>query len=166
MTQSFTSSSGAKYLNSSQIPTAVTYPTITGTVNRQGDRVKQFVYTNASTTSSAPILQFVAPEDGVIIGITYANGSVACDGTNGWGLPFINKSNSDASVAYFGFGSNTNAAAATDKTTVAANGKGELANSITTRINRGDVISCTSVRDGSSIVGTFIVHYSCETVGR
>ena len=168
---------GSEYLaDSTQLPTALTWDEVPGSVNTLADGLVQMEITDGTlfsgtvqATSADWVYKFTAPDNGRIVGITYANGSVAMSGSVGWELAFVNASRSNASCAYFGFGSGTEAAKGTDNdVAVAAGAVVTVSNSITAttaRFNKGDVISCTADRDGTSGVGTFILLVSYESEG-
>ena len=108
-----------------------------------------------------------AADNGRIVGIMYSNGAVAMDGSVGWELQYLNKTNSDDVLGYFGIGSGTEAAKGTDNdTAVAAYGAAEILNSDTSRFNKGDVIHVTADRDGTTGVGMFQLVVTYETEGR
>jgi len=89
------------------------------------------------------------------------------DGSVGWELSFINKTNSDDVLGYFGIGSGTEAAKGTDNdTAVAAYGAAEILCTDTSRFNKGDIIHVTADRDGSTSVGMFQLVLSYENEGR
>jgi hypothetical protein len=168
---------GSQYLvDATQIPTAIVWDEVPGLVNTLADGLAHLEITDGTlfsgttqATSADWVYKFTAPDNGRIVGITYANGAVAMDGSVGWELAFINVSRSNASCAYFGFGSGTEAAKGTDNdVAVAANAVVTVSNSITAttaRFNKGDVISCTADRDGTTGVGTFILLVSYESEG-
>lgn len=173
MTQAYSENVGAQNLggtNSNQFPTDNTYDTFESTSNKQLEMENIIVFDNASTASEDIIMQFTAPNKGRIAGIRYANGAVAMDGSVGWELEWLNKTNSDDRLAYFGIGSGTEAAKATDvDTAVAANGSAYIKNSdvtSTSRFNKGDVISCLGDRDGTTGVGSFELILELNSVGR
>lgn len=156
---------GGEYIvTATQIPTDITWEDVPGAVNRLRDG--QQTVENDVTTSADFVWRFVAEDNGVITGLRYGNGAVAADGTNGWELQFINSSNSDDVVAYFGLGTGTEAAKATDSAAVAADASVDLINSDTSRFNKGDVIEVTADRDGTTIVGKFTLLLSYESEGR
>lgn len=168
---------GAEYLaNTTQLPTARTFDEVPGVVNTLSPGIVQMEITDGTlfsgttqATSADWVYKFTAADKGRIVGIVYANGAVAMDASVGWELDFINISQSNERCAYFGFGSGTEAAKATDKdVAVAAAEVAKLSNSIVTaasHFNRGDVISCTADRDGTTGVGTFILLVSYESQG-
>lgn len=174
MTQTHTpagSAAGAgagQFMNDSdQIPENVTWDDIAAVTNRMKDG--NVVYEKDVSDTSADFLwEFVAEDNGAITGLIYANGAVALDSNFGWELEFLNQSNSDSRVAYFGIGSGTEATKATDTdTVVAANGSALILNSThaTLRFNKDDVISCTADRD-SDPTGHFQLLVSYESEGR
>lgn len=168
---------GAEYIvDATQIPTALVFDEVPGLINTLADGLVHYEITDGTlfsgttqATSADWVYKFTARDNGRIVGITYANGAVAMDGSVGWELDFINISQSNASCAYFGFGSGTEAAKATDKdVAVAANAVVTLSNSVVTgasHFNKGDVISCTADRDGTTGVGTFVLLVSYESQG-
>ena len=173
MTQAFSENVGAKNLGGAdgdQIPAANTYDTFESTSNKRLEMEQILIFDNASTTSEDIIMQFTAPDNGRIAGIRYANGATAMDGTNGWELEWLNQSNSDDRIAYFGIGSGTEAAKATDTdTSVLANANAFIANSdvtSTSRFNKGDNISCVGDRDGTAGVGSFELILELASAGR
>lgn len=112
---------------------------------------------------------FVAEDNGIIKGIKYANGGVAMSGSVGWELQFLNLTQADAVMSYFGFGSGTEAAKADDTlAALAADTTGEILNlsnvANANRFNKGDNISVTADRDGTTGVGVFqlIVEYGAQ----
>ena len=136
-------------------PQAVTFNEIPGVTNTLSpglvhmDIIDGTLFSGTvESTSSDFVWQMTAANKGRIVGIMYANGSVACDGTNGWELNFINDTQADVTCAYFGFGSGTEAAKGTDNdVAVAANTTVYVSNSITSdasHFNAGDVIQVTS----------------------
>lgn len=158
---------GGQYIPDTQIPTDITWDTLPSHTNKMLDTLVTYTFDGAAASSSDLPMQFVAEDGGIIKGILYANGAVAADGSSGWELSFINKSNSDDVLAYFGIGSGTEAAKATDvDTAVAAHGFAEIANSDTSRFNKGDVIRCDADRDGTTIVGTFHLLVEYTGIGR
>jgi hypothetical protein len=171
-------SSGSEYIaDATQLPTARTFTQSPGVVNRMKEGVQLLPIQDETlfsgtvdSTSTDFVFTFVAQDKGWIESIQYTNGAVAANATNGWELDFINVSNSNARLAYFGFGSGTEAAKATDKTTVAASTVATLANSLarnaTTSFNKGDVISVTADRDDTTIVGRFLLAVSYDSKGR
>ena len=157
-------------------PVALVFDEIPGVVNGMGDGHVWYDIIDGTLfsgtverASSDFVWQFTAADNGRIDGILYANGATAMDGTNGWELAFINDTNSDASLAYFGFGSGTEAAKGTDKdVAVDAAAIVYLSNSITAttaRFNRGDVCEVTADRDGTAGVGSFRLLVSYESEG-
>lgn len=158
-------------------PVAVTFDEVPGVTNAMGNGIVhldisdgQFTGTGTSVaTSSDWVYNFTAADNGRIVGIIYENGSVACDGTNGWELDWINIDQGNETCAYFGFGSGTEAAKGTDNdTAVAANATVYVSNSLTTdasHFNRGDVIQCTADRDGTTVVGSWVLVVSYESQG-
>lgn len=167
MTRKYDDEVGARVINTSDVPTAKTYPNYEGTVNNLTDRVKVIKFYEISNTSGDALLEFKASDNGKIAAVTLVNGSVAADGSNGLELSFVNKTNSDDVVAYVGFGSGTEAAKATDKdAAVAAYEASTVKVTDTSRCNKDDVILCTVDRDGTTIVGIIEVVYEVSVVGR
>ena len=181
MSQSKTPASGTNvfYFDSNQILTTRTIPGVQGVVNNLLDGVEILEISDATTpldsytldsVSSDFLWRFTAKDKGRIRGIVYKNGGVAVDSQVGWELSFINETNSNAQVAYFGFGGGTEAVKATDKTSaVSASAVATLENSLTSdsnHFNKGDVISVTADRDGTTGVGTFDLIVSYESTGR
>ena len=156
---------GEYLVDSTQYPTDITWEDQVGVTNRlQSGRA---VYTKDVTTSADFLWEVVAEDNGKIAMLKYANGAVAMDGSVGWELSFINKSNSDDVLGYFGIGSATEAAKGTDNdTAVAAYGAAEILCTDTSRFNKGDVIHVTADRDGSTGVGMFQLVLSYENEGR
>ena len=154
-----------EYLASTQIPTDITWDDQVGATNRLKDGVVE--YTKDVTTSADFTWEIVAEDNGKITMLKYANGAVAMDGSVGWELSFINKTNSDDVLGYFGIGSGTEAAKGTDNdTAVAAYGAAEILCTDTSRFNKGDIIHVTADRDGSTSVGMFQLVLSYENEGR
>ena len=168
---------GSEYIvDATQIPTALTFDEVPGVVNTLSpglvhmDIIDGTLFSGTVESTSADFVwNMTAADKGRIVGITYANGATAMDGTNGWELNFINDTQADATCAYFGFGSGTEAAKATDKdVAVAANTTVTLSNSIVTpasHFNRGDIIQVTADRDGTAGVGSFRLLVSYESQG-
>tara|TARA_R100000306_G_scaffold19888_1_gene23822 strand:+ start:72 stop:590 length:519 start_codon:yes stop_codon:yes gene_type:complete len=156
---------GQYIVNATQIPTDITWDDQVGVTNRLKDGVVE--YTKDVTTSADFTWEIVAEDNGKISMLKYANGAVAMDGSVGWELSFINKTNSDDVLGYFGIGSGTEAAKGTDNdTAVAAYGAAEILCTDTSRFNKGDVIHVTADRDGSTSVGMFQLVLSYENEGR
>ena len=148
-----------------QIPTAITWPDYAAPVNKMRDLEETYEYD--ATTSADFVWRIMAEAAGTIAALNYANGAVAADGTNGWELQFLNKTNSDDVLAYFGIGSGTEAAKATDvDTAVAANASSQILCTDTSRFNKGDVIMVTADRDGTTISGQLQLVISYESEGR
>jgi hypothetical protein len=157
-------------------PVALVFDEIPGVINGMGDGHVWYDIIDGNLfsgtverASSDFVWQFTAADNGRIEGIMYANGAVAMDGSVGWELAFINDTNSDASLAYFGFGSGTEAAKGTDNdVAVAAGAIVYVSNSLTAttaRFNRGDLCEVTADRDGSTSVGSFRLLVSYESEG-
>ena len=168
---------GSKYIaDATQIPTALTFNEIPGVVNGMGsghvwyDIIDGTMFSGTSeSTSTDFVWQMTAADKGRIVGIMYANGSVAMSGSVGWELNFINDTQADATCAYFGFGSGTEAAKGTDNdVAVDANTTVYVSNSITTgasHFNAGDLVQVTADRDGTSGLGTWRLLVSYESQG-
>ena len=157
-------------------PVALTFDEVPGTVNSMSPGLVHLNITDGTlfsgtceSTSSDFVYKFTAADNGRIVGITYTNGAVAMDGSVGWEMDFTNADQSDASCAYFGFGSGTEAAKATDKDdAVAAGASVTLSNSVVTgasHFDKGDVIEMTADRDGTTGVGTWTLLVSYESQG-
>lgn len=167
MTRKFDDEVGARTIDANQIPQAKTYPNVESTTNKREERNKYIEFHEISNTSGDALLEFTAPDKGKIVAVTLVNGSVACDGSNGLELEFLNKTAADAQVAYVGFGSGTEAAKATDKdSAVAAYETSAVKVTDTSTINKDDVILCTVDRDGTTVVGIIIVEYQVSAEGR
>lgn len=168
MTQKYDSNTGAKFIaDSTLIPTETTYDAREGVLNRHTDRALKLEFDTIATTSGDNLIEFVAPDNGKITFVELVNGTVAADGSNGLELNFINKTNSDAVLAYVGFGSGTEADKATDKdAAVAAQEVATVAVTSILRCNKDDKVSCTIDRDGTTIVGQIVVYYEVSTEGR
>jgi hypothetical protein len=113
---------------------------------------------------------FVAEDNGRILGIGYSNGGVAMSASVGWELQFLNLTQADAVMAYFGFGSGTEAAKADDTlAALAADTYGEILNLTNTAtsnyFSKGDNISMTADRDGTTGVGNFVLFVQYEAQG-
>ena len=168
---------GSERINTSdQVPTAIVFDEIPGTINSMSPGLVGLNITDGTlfsgtveSTNSAFVYKFTAADNGRIAGITYTNGAVAMDGSVGWELDFTNADQGDETCAYFGFGSGTEAAKATDKdAAVSAGASVTLSNSIVTtasHFDKGDVIEMTADQDGSAAVGTFILLISYESQG-
>lgn len=159
----------AETINSSQVPTTATFETIPSPLNTGSDGIFTYVIDQIVATSANLALRLIAPESGQILGFAWANGSVAADGTNGIRILVQNASNSNAELADFGIGSNTNAAAANDKTTsLAASATTEIANTgnSTAYFNKGDAITITGTRDGTTLVGCGNLYLRLGSQGR
>lgn len=168
---------GSEYIaDATQIPTALVFDEVPGIVNTMSDGIVHYDITDGTLfsgtcegTSSDFVWKMTAADNGRIVGIMYSNGGVAMDGAVGWELAFINTDQGNASCAYFGLGSGTEAAKGTDNDVAVAIGATVyVSNSIvatTSRFNRGDVISVTADRDGTTGVGTWRVLVSYESEG-
>lgn len=168
MTQKYDENTGARdFATGGQTPQSKTYDIAEGTINRLESRREVIEFDQISNTSADALLEFRAPDDGKIVSVTLINGTVAADGSNGLELNFINKSNSDAVMAYVGFGSGTEAAKATNTSVaVAVQEVAPVKVTSTEKANKDDKISCTIDRDGTTIVGRIEVEYEISSVGR
>lgn len=168
MTQKYDSNTGAKHIaDSTLIPTANTYDAREGVINRLADRMQKLEFDTIVTASGDNLIEFVAPDNGKIAFVELVNGAVAVDGSNGLELNFLNKTNSDAVLAYVGFGSGTEADKATDKdAAVAVQVVSTVEVTSTLRCNKDDKVSCTIDRDGTTIVGQINVYFEVSTEGR
>ena len=157
-------------------PVAVTFNEVPGVINGMGsghvwyDIIDGNLFSGTVESTSADFVwNMTAADNGRIVGIMYANGSVAMSASVGWELDFINDTQADETCAYFGFGSGTEAAKGTDNdVAVAADTTVYVSNSITTtasHFNAGDVIQVTADRDGTSGVGSFRLLVSYESQG-
>ena len=159
-----TSGAGKYIVDATQYPTDITWDKVAGVTNRMMDGVEVLRVRSKSDASADFVWEFAAKDKGKIEAIRIENGSVACDGTNGWELDFVNTDNSSESIGYFGFGTNTEAAKATDSVAVAASTFAELVNTTSKNFNKGDVIQVTADRDGTTVVSTIeiVVSYGSE----
>jgi hypothetical protein len=158
------SGAGEYIVDATQIPTALTWDKVPSVTNRLMDGVEVLRVRSKSDASADFVWEFAAKDKGKIEAIRYENGAVAADGTNGWELSFINTDNSSEVVGYFGFGTGTEAAKATDSVAVSASAFAELVNTTAKNFDKGDVIQVTADRDGTTIVGTIeiVVSYGSE----
>jgi hypothetical protein len=156
MTQARTpaGSTGSEYLASTQLPTALTWPTTPSRANRMMDLVQTHKFRDVSDASANFTYTFAAPNNGHIQSLRAVAGTVAGDGTNGIKLVVTNESNSAEVIGSFGLGTNTNAAAATNSAAIAASVAGELANTTAKNFNKGDIVKITATRDGTTFVLT------------
>lgn len=150
---------GEYIVDSTQIPTALSWDDLNSGHN-VGTRVATYQIHEAAVSSSDFTWGFMAEDKGRVLGIGYANGGVAMSGSVGWELLFTNVTQADAKVAYFGFGSGTEADKADDKlASLDADTYGEILNLTNTsnaaHFNKGDLINITADRDGSTGVGVF-----------
>ena len=161
---------GDYIVDSTQIPTAITWDGIPAHTNRLlgGIKVYEKDASDSHIEGTDPLWEFVAEDNGFIYGLRYANGATAVDSQVGWELEFLNQSNSDSRLAYFGIGGGTEAVKATDiDSAVAANGAAELLNSTDSyKFNKGDVVQCTLDQDGTTAQGKFQLLVSYESAGR
>ena len=157
-------------------PVDLVFDETVGPTNTQGDLQQHLQIIDGTlfsgtvqATSADFVFNFTAADNGRIVGIMYENGSVAADGSNGWELDFINIDQGNETCAYFGIGSGTEAAKGTDNdVAVAASATVFISNSIATgasHFNRGDVVQVTADRDGTTIVGSFVLLVSYEAQG-
>ena len=167
MTQKFSEQVGAqKFDETTFVPEAVTYG-IDGTINLLQDRVRTYVFDEITNTSGDAILSFSAPDNGYIEAIKLVNGSVACDGSNGLEIEWLNKTAADAVVAYVGFGSGTEAVKATDQDAAVAAYETAVVESTTkVKVTKGDTLLVTLDRDGTTVVGTIEVIFRIGSLGR
>ena len=165
MTQVRSPGVGAQYLASTQIPTALTFDAVPGRANRLLN-VEEFRY-HVGTTDTGAVAYFTTQDKGRVIGVIAQNGSTACDGSNGW-KAVVTGSHSGNVVASFGFGTGTNAVAATDSAAVAASASKQLANSLTATtsyFNKGEVLTLTVTEDGTAGVIDLVFLVSYEATG-
>lgn len=167
MTQKYDENIGAREFSSGTAIQSKSYDVREGVINRLTDRVIEITFDEIRASSSDAVLEFKAPDKGKMSAVTLVNGTVAADGSNGLELEFLNLTNSNDRVAYVGFGSGTEAVKATDTdTAVAANSVSSVKVTDTSRCNKDDMIRCTIDRDGTTIVGTIVVHYEVSSEGR
>ena len=160
-----TSGSGEFIADTTQLPTALTWPKVPGAINRMMNNVEVIRAYDKATASADFVFEFVAKDKGKIEAFRIENGAQACDGSHGWELSFINTDNSSEVVGYFSAGTGTEAAKATDKIgALAANTVGEVINTTAKNFNKGDVIQVTADRDGTAVQGTMelVIAYSSE----
>ena len=148
------SGSGEYLADSTQLPTALTWPKVPSASNRRMNNVEVVRVYDKATASADFVFEFVAKDNGKIEAFRIENGAQAADGSHGWELQFINTDASDEVVGYFGVGTGTEAAKATDKAACAANTVLELVNTTAKNFNKGNVIQVTADRDGTAIQGT------------
>lgn len=123
------------------------------------------------TADADGLYQFTADDAGFCQNCVLSNGAVACDGSNGYEVEVINRSDSDNKLGYFGFGSGTEAAKADDKdAAVAAYETATVANAnnraSTDRCRSGDLIEIAIDRDGTTVRGTITITMTYDGVGR
>ncbi len=152
---------GEYIIDATQIPTALSWDDINSGHNR-GTRITSYQIEKAAVASSDFTWGFTAEDKGIIVGIGCSNGAVAMSGSVGWELLFVNNSQSDAQAAYFGFGSGTEAAKGDDTlAALAADTYGELLNlsnvATSNRFNKGDSITVTADRDGTTGISSFVL---------
>ena len=159
-----TSGSGEYLDDTSQFPTALTWPKVPGSINRMMNNVEVLRVRSKADASADFVHEFVAKDNGKIEAFRIENGAQAADGSHGWELQFINTDASSEVVGYFGVGTGTEAAKATDKAACAANAVLELVNTTAKNFNKGNVIQVTADRDGTAIQGTIelVIAYSSE----
>lgn len=162
--------SGQSYRDSDQFPVDITWDGIPALTNnmRNGMVMYEKDASDSHIEATDPLWEFVAEDNGYIHGLRYANGATAIDSQVGWELEFVNQSNSDSRLAYFGLGGGTEAVKGTDiDSAVAANGAAELINSTDSfRFNKGDVIQCTLDQDGTTAQGKFQLFVQYQAQGR
>lgn len=158
---------GEYIVTATQIPTAIAWDDLNIGHNR-GTRI--VTYQKDVVASADFTWGFVAEDNGRILGIGYSNGGVAMSGSVGWELQFLNLTQADAVMAYFGFGSGTEAVKADDElAALAADTYGEILNltnvATSNYFTKGDNISMTADRDGTTGVGNFVLFVSYESQG-
>lgn len=157
-------------------PQALTFDEVPGVVNSLSPGLVHLNITDGNlfsgtceSTSADFVYKFTAADKGRIVGITYQNGAIAMSGSVGWEMDFTNADQSDVTCAYFGFGTGTEAAKATDKVdAVAAGATAIVSNSIVSdasHFDKGDVVEMTADRDGTTGVGTWTLLVSYESQG-
>ncbi len=168
---------GSEFIaDATQIPTALTFDEVPAQNNAMAPGLVHYDITDGTLftgtcegTSTDFVWKMTAADKGRIVGIMISNGGVALDGSVGWELDFINSDQSNATCAYFGFGSGTEAAKGTDNDVAVAAGEvAFVSNSIVTgasHFDRGDVIQVTADRDGTTSVSTFRLLVSYESQG-
>lgn len=167
MTRKFENEVGAREIDANQLPIAKVYPDVEGTINKREERNKYFEFHEIAVTSGNATFEFAAPDTGKIVAVSFVNGSVAADGTNGLKVVFTNKTNSDDILASVGFGTGTNAAAAVNAYgALAAYANGDKKVTDVSAADKGDVILGTITRDGTTVVGVIKVEYQVSSVGR
>lgn len=163
MTQKYDSKIGSRYLASGVTPTALTFDAVDDLVRGRPALDHAVTYSQAYSFATDTTFNYVAPAPGKISGGLIGNGSVASDGTNSYAIKVINKSNSDAVIAWISTGSGTNAAAATNKIgALAANATGQVAVTSAGKFNKGDLLQFSSIKDGTPGTGTytFVIEHS------
>jgi len=159
---------GSEYIvDATQIPTNITWDTVSSVTNNLRDGIELLKVRDAADASADFVWKFNAEDNGQIVALRYDNGAVAMDSAVGWELNFLNLDNANESLGYFGLGSSTEAAKATDVVTaVAASASTEIACSATTGFNKGDTVQVTADRDGTTGVGNIELVISYESTGR
>ncbi len=159
---------GEYIVTATQIPTAISWPNTPSDINRMKN-VDNWEVPGFTTSASGEIGTYVARANGRILGCTTYARTVATDGTNGWRVAVRNEDQSDADCADFGFGTNTNAAAADDNVAQAVNTVAYLTNSIVTNAShflRGDILTFDIVgEDGTAGDTDVTIHLSYESQG-
>lgn len=158
---------GSQEFDSDQILTDIVWESVPSTTNRLKDGVKTIKCADVASASADFVFSFAAEDNGVIEALRYENGAVIAGATHGWELQYINLDASNAVVGYFGIGSNTEAAKATDvDVSVAAGAFTEIVSTTAQGFDKGDIIQVTADRDGTTIVGTIEIVVSYESEGR
>jgi hypothetical protein len=119
------------------------------------------------------LAHFISKGAGKVKRCVLYNGVQACDGTNGYEIIVENQTDSAADVGYFGYGSGTEAAKATDKVDALGAYYSEedgsdhiIASTISTRFNKGDFLTVTVDRDGIAVRGKIVIELDYDGVGR
>lgn len=167
MTQAYSDEVGARKFDSNNKPVAKTYPNVEGNINSMVDRKVTKKFDVIEVTSADGTFEMAAPDKGKVIAVRFVNGATACDGTNGLKIVITNKTNSNAVVASAGFGSATNAAAASDKDTAVAAYETSTVKTTSVEVcNYEDTLLGTITRDGTAVTGVIEVVYAGSNVGR
>ncbi len=167
MTRKYDDETGALKIGSDQIPVAKTYPEVESTRNKLDPRNQYFILDEIAHVSSDATFEIATPDKGKVVAVSFVNGSVAADGTNGLKIVLVNKTNADDVVASVGFGTGTNALTAVDDAgAVAAYANADKKVTDTSVCNKADVLLGTITRDGTTIVGTIKVEYQVSAEGR
>lgn len=165
MTQFRTPGTGGFYIDSNQLPTALTWPAVSSLSDRMAVLTNSAKFRDVSLASGNTTFTFVAQNNGRVAGIQIANGATAADGTNSVKIVVTNTTNSADVLGSFGFGSGSNAAAAAQSNaSVLAAAESEIANTDTSFFNKGDVILVTDTRDGTAITysGALVLDYGSQ----